>query len=162
MECSLGKMLGIGMEQLQIGERNIQTARQHYRRIDRFIRPGVDVVMEKKGMATISKAKKGYGRVAYFLASRVQKETVTISNPVNSHKYFKHVDCFTSSGVEKGEGYLGGGQVTSFKRIGFNPYGKLREPRVKRQHSHTDTKKKQGNFCRKPPPTLDKKTSVII
>lgn len=146
-----------------IGEKSdIQSARQHYRRVVRFIRPGVDVVMERKGLdsATISKAKKGYGRVAYFLASRVQKEPISIvSNPVNSRKYFRHINCFTSSGVEKGEGYLGGGTVTSFKKIGFNPLGKFhREPRVKRQHSSKEIKKKEENFGKKQPPSLDGKT----
>lgn len=156
------------MEQVmggQLGEKDVHGA--SHKRVVRFIRPGWDVMMERKGAdpETALRSKKGFGRVSYFLASRVARESVTgTNNPVNNSNFFKHIDCFTSSGVEKGEGYHGGGTTACFMKIGFNPgaggksYREL-ECRGKRQRRPKQTTQDTKKTYTKPPP-LDAKTSV--
>lgn len=110
-------------------------SRLHHGRVVRFIRPGVDRIMEQIGLNPAVIPKKGYGRVSYFMASRVAKEDDSMTEtPVHWHnKNYRRVNYFVASGIEKGEGHLGGGTVTNILEIGFNPKCVFKEHRIKRQ-----------------------------
>lgn len=105
--------------------------------------------------ASVSTSSSGHKRTTYFLASRVLKEPVSApKSPVTGRKCNKLISCFISSGIEKGEGYPGGGQVTSFRKIGFNPLKEFKELRIKRQHKLKENKVE--NPSKKPPPLVPK------
>lgn len=115
-------------------------SRSQYNRVERFIRHGVDKVMEghKKHNSLLHSSKR-YGRVSYFTASRVERpkkdpDGSTKPSGTKEQCSFRHVDYFITSGIAKGEGHLGGGTVTDMPNIGFNPLKKFNEIRVKRQH----------------------------
>ena len=144
----------------------VHNPRKKFGRVDRFVRPGVDIVMERQGVhwmcPDLHITKQGYQRVAYFLASRVLKEPITPPSSPQLRKKYGHINCFTSSGVEKGEGYLGGGTVASLKRIGYNPVGNFKEQRGKRQQQSVEIKKDSEKKWAKPPPNLDAQTLVFL
>lgn len=119
-----------------------------HHKVYRFIRYGVDKIMERetKPTSSFNPAHKGFGRVAYFVASGVEKEAsgqyLIRSFPPN--KNHKHVSYFLKSKNEKGEGHPGGGYGPDFLNIGLNPHHHFKEVRVKRQQkqtSHADEKK---------------------
>lgn len=119
------------------------TDKSRHHKVYRFIRHGVDKIMEREGKPTTGSnpAHKGFGRVAYFLASGVEKEAsgrcFTSSLPP-SKKHNKYVSCFIMSKNEKGEGHPGGGNGPDFLNIGLNPHHHFKEVRVKRQQKQTD------------------------
>ena len=157
------------------GQLEMDKTKHH--KVYRFIRRGVDKVMEneKKPTSSFNPAHKGFGRVAYFLASGVEKEhggksLTTSSLPNRSHKY---VSCFVRSKIEKGEGHPGGGNGPDFLNIGFNPQRRFKEIRVKRQQKHTDTvkplprplapdRKRYCSYCTEPCPSLPLLTLPLL
>ena len=109
--------------------------KNHFRRVNRFIRHGVDKLMEMTEKENFfiekpSNAKPNYRRVAYFAAPGVERRQKISPE----QKDYKHVTCFLSSGIVKGEGHLGGGTVISIPEIGFNPDRNFNEHRIKRQN----------------------------
>lgn len=137
------------------------TCKLHHRRVYRFIRPGVDILMENRGLSDL-KPKKWHGRVSYFLAPGVEREK--IDRAAWDRKNFRHVDYFAASRIEKGEGHTGGGSMGggNILQIGFNPWRQFRELRIKRQHAMGElaTEKHTKISPKKPQPPLNAKTSV--
>lgn len=116
---------------------------RQYRRVCRFVSYGVDKVMEghEKNVSMLTPGKTRYGRVSCFTASGMEKPNITEEDtfkllPNAKRANFRHVDCFVTSGIAKGEGHLGGGTVADVCNIGFNPNQKFRQVRMNRKSNH--------------------------
>lgn len=133
-----------------------------YRRVERFIRHGVDKVMEcHKKFTPLFPSSKYHGKVSYLTMSRVERP----KKPPIRQKDFKHVDYFIASGIAKGEGHVGGGTITDILHIGYNPQRNFQEVRVKRQHRVKDEgaiRQQKGCAWNKKLHPLDRKTSARI
>lgn len=128
----IGKPLVLSEEYPNAGRKD------HFRRVNRFIRHGVDRLMEmtEKENFFITTCKKplaenpNYKRVEYFAASGVLRK----ENRPFEEKDYRHNTCFISSGILKGEGNIGGGTGATILDIGYNPDENFAEMRVKRQN----------------------------
>ena len=134
-------MVEIGQPLVKIGEYSNAGNKNHYRRVNRFIRHGVDKLMEmtEKENFFFSTCKKpssssaqNFRRVACFAAPGVERKIV---RPPQDPGDFRHMTCFIASGILKGEGHFGGGTVPSILDIGFNPTNNFNENRIKRQNA---------------------------
>lgn len=143
---------------------------KRFHKIYRFIRHGVDRIMEEQGRKASnlkSHDDKGYGRVSYFTASRIERPKKALSQLQSKHipaacGSFRHVDYFITSGVAKGEGHLGGGTVADILNIGYSPMPQFKEVRVKRQHKPNEPRleKFDGIAWNKKLHPLNRKTSA--
>ncbi len=132
-------MVEIGSPLVVASDYDNAGCKDHFRRVNRFIRHGVDKMMEMTEKENFFirtcenplTEKPDFRRVAHCMGPGVERKQKRLAK---DPKDYKHITCFVSSGILKGEGHLGGGTVPSIPDIGFNPNRNFIEHRIKRQN----------------------------
>lgn len=165
-DSAVNGVAGLVSPELKLEEVKQGPAPHQFHRVERFIRYGVDKIMEgHKKHNPLFPPSTRHGRVSYFTASRVERPKKGASTKIQQTKGHKHVDYFIASGIEKGEGHVGGGvNIKDVLHIGYNPRRNFQEVRVKRQYvaKEEELTRQKGSVWNKKLRPLDRKTSAHI